>query len=220
MSLLETAAPRPGPLRAVPAGPKLLGLLVVGLLVAAAPRPVVLAALTAAGACALVLAHPQRQALLRPAAAWAVAAALTAGVQLVTGDATAALDSVLRLTALALPALAVMASTATEELLDAVLAAARPLRAVGLQPDSVALTVALTIRFVPELVHTADRLREAQRARGARPQVLALAVPLLVQALTTSEQVAQAVVARSFFDRGTPAAGRPSDTDPAPSARA
>jgi biotin transport system permease protein len=94
------------------------------------------------------------------------------------------------------------------------------LRTVGVQPEQVALTVALTIRFVPELAHTASRLRDAQRARGARPQVLALAVPLLVHALATSEQVAQAVVARSFFDRGAPAVRPPSDTDPAPSARA
>ncbi|MBU4336710.1 MAG: energy-coupling factor transporter transmembrane protein EcfT [Actinobacteria bacterium] len=220
MSLLETSVPRSGPLRAVGAGPKLLALLAVGVLVAAAPRPAVLAALTGIGALTLVLARPHGRDLVRPAAAWALAAALTAGVQLATADPAAALGSALRLTALALPALAVMASTATEELLDTVLAAARPLRAVGVQPEQVALTVALTIRFVPELAHTAGRLRDAQRARGARPQVLALAVPLLVHALATSEQVAQAVVARSFFDRGAPAVRPSSDTARSPGARA
>ncbi|MBU4215030.1 MAG: energy-coupling factor transporter transmembrane protein EcfT [Actinobacteria bacterium] len=220
MSLLETSSPRPGPLRAVGAGRKLVALLAIGILVAAVPRPVVLAALTGIGLLALVLARPQRRDLVRLGAAWALAAAVTAGVQLVTADRAAALGSVLRLTALALPALAVMASTATEELLDTVLSAARPLRHLGVRPDSVALTAALTIRFVPELADTAARLRDAQRARGARPQLLALAVPLLVHALTTSEQVAQAVVARSFFDRGEPADGPSPDTDPALCARA
>jgi biotin transport system permease protein len=201
MSLLDVAAPRPGPLRAVPAGVKLALLLLVGLLVAAVPRLPVLGSLTAAGLLGLVAARPRWRTLTRPAALWALAAVLTAGVQLATADVGAALGSVARLTALVLPALAVMASTASEELLDAVLVAARPLRVVGVRPDTVALTLSLTIRFVPELVRTADRLREAQRARGARPGLLLLAVPLLVHALTTSERVAEAVVARSYFDR-------------------
>lgn len=219
MSLLEPAAPRPGLLRGVGAGAKLVALLGVGVLVAVAARPAVLLTLSGLGALALVLARPTWRSLAQPAAAWGLAAVLTAGVQLVTADVATARDSVLRLTALALPALAVMASTATEELLDAVLAAARPWRVVGVAPESVALTVALTLRFVPELVATAGRLRDAQRARGARPQVLALAVPLLVHALTMSERVAQAVVARSFFDRGDDR-DQPLAPDPAPRARA
>lgn len=202
MSLLDVAAPRPGPLRAVPAGAKLVALIAVGVAVAAWPRPAMLLTLTAAGTATLALARPRWRRLARPAAAWALAAVLTATVQLVTADAAAAAGSVLRLSALVLPALAVLSSTAPEELLDTVLAAAGPLRRVGVQPDTVALTIALTIRFVPDLVRTADRMRDAQRARGARPQVLALAVPLMVHAMTTSESVAEAVVARSFFDRG------------------
>jgi len=161
----------------------------------------VLAGVAAVGALALVVARPVWRQLGMLVGWWAVALVMTAGLQLVTRDVAAATGSALRMAALCLPALAVMASTTSDELLDAVLAATAPLRRVGLPADTVALTVALTIRLVPELVDQVRTVREAQRARGLRPAVVPLAVPLLVRCLDRSRTLAEAIVARGFFDR-------------------
>ncbi|MCL2423537.1 MAG: energy-coupling factor transporter transmembrane protein EcfT [Micrococcales bacterium] len=192
---------RPGPLRGVPASAKLVVVIGLGVLCAMSSSHTVLAGVAAVGALALVVARPVWRQLGMLVGWWAVALVMTAGLQLVTRDVAAATGSALRMAALCLPALAVMASTTSDELLDAVLAATAPLRRVGLPADTVALTVALTIRLVPELVDQVRTVREAQRARGLRPAVVPLAVPLLVRCLDRSRTLAEAIVARGFFDR-------------------
>ncbi|MCL2091321.1 MAG: energy-coupling factor transporter transmembrane protein EcfT [Micrococcales bacterium] len=201
MTLLTDTQPRAGPLRAVPASAKLVTIVALGVLCAVSASGWVLGSVGLVGTLALVAARPVWRRLGSLVAWWAVALVVTVGLQLLTRDAATATTSVLRMVALCLPALAVMASTAPEELLDTVLRAARPLRRVGLRPDTLALTVALTIRFVPELVRQAETLRDAQRARGLRPAVLPVTVPLLVRCLDRSRTLAEAIVARSFFDR-------------------
>ena len=201
MTLLTDTQPRVGPLRAVPAPAKLVTIVALGVLCAVSSSRWVLGAVGAGGALALVAARPVWRRLGVLVAWWTVALMLTVGMQLVTRDATTAATSALRMAALCLPALAVMASTSPEELLDTVLCAARPLRRIGLRPDTLALTVALTLRFVPELARQVEALRDAQRARGLRPSVLPVTVPLLVRCLDRSRTLAEAIVARSFFDR-------------------
>ncbi len=204
MTLLTDTQPQSGPLRVLPAPVKLATIVALGVLCAVSSSGWVLGSVGAAGVLALVAARPVWRRLGMLVAWWAVALTLTVGLQLLTRDAATAAASALRMVALCLPALAVMASTAPEELLDTVLRAARPWRRVGLRPDTLALTVALTIRFVPELVRQAETLRDAQRARGLRPSVLPVTVPLLVRCLDRSRTLAEAVVARSFFDRPDP----------------
>lgn len=201
MTLLTDTQPRSGPLRTIPAPAKLLTIIALGVLCAASSSGWVLGGIGVAGALALVAARPVWRRLGMLLAWWGVALVVTVALQLLTRDATTATTSALRMVALCLPALAVMASTAPEELLDTLLRAARPLGRVGLRPDTLALTVALTMRFVPELVRQVDTLRDAQRARGLRPSVLPVTVPLLVRCLDRSRTLAEAIVARSFFDR-------------------
>jgi biotin transport system permease protein len=208
MTLLTDAQPQDGPLRALPAAVKLVTIVALGVLCAVSSSGWVLGSVGVVGALALVAARPVWRRLGRLVAWWAVALTLTVGLQLLTRDAGTATTSALRMVALCLPALAVMASTAPEELLDTVLRAARPLRLVGLRPGTLALTVALTIRFVPELVRQVERLRDAQRARGLRPLVLPVTVSLLVRCLDRSHTLAEAIVARSFFDRSDPGSSR------------
>ncbi|MCL2453818.1 MAG: energy-coupling factor transporter transmembrane protein EcfT [Micrococcales bacterium] len=204
MTLLTDAQPRPGLLRSVPAPVKLAGLVVLGVVSAVSTSPTLLALIGATGGLALVVARPHWRRLTGLMVVWAIALVVVVILQLVTRDSAAAVVSGARMVALCLPALAVMASTAPEELLDTLFAATRPLRRVGLRPEVLALTVALTLRFVPELVRQIETLREAQRARGARPSVLPVTVPLLVRCLDRSRTLADAIVARSFFDRATP----------------
>jgi biotin transport system permease protein len=72
-----------------------------------------------------------------------------------------------------------------------------PLRRFGLDPDAVALTVSLTITAVPVIAGFADRVREAEQARGVRLGVQAV-VPLLVLALRHADDVGDALAARGM----------------------
>ncbi|MCL2848452.1 MAG: energy-coupling factor transporter transmembrane protein EcfT [Micrococcales bacterium] len=200
MTLLTDVAPRPSALGTVGAPTKLVVVVALGVLCAVSSSRVVLASVAAVGALALVAARPVWRRLGGLVVWWGVALGVTLALQWLTRDLAVAATSGLRMAALCLPALAVMASTGPEELLDTVLRALRPLRRVGLDTGTVALAVALTVRFVPELVRHVHTLRDAQRARGLRPSVL-VTIPLLVRCLDRSRTLAEAVVARSFFDR-------------------
>ncbi|PRA79929.1 energy-coupling factor transporter transmembrane protein EcfT [Microbacterium sp. MYb66] len=71
------------------------------------------------------------------------------------------------------------------------------LRRFGLDPDAVALTVSLTITAVPVIAGFADRVREAEQARGVRLGVQAV-VPLLVLALRHADDIGDALAARGM----------------------
>lgn len=91
-------------------------------------------------------------------------------------------------------------TTKISVMLETLASAARPLRRVGVDPDRVALLLALTIRCVPLLVDIVRKVREAQLARGAGRNPFALAVPVVVQALRASDALGEALAARGFDD--------------------
>lgn len=72
-----------------------------------------------------------------------------------------------------------------------------PLRRVGVDADAVAMTLSLTLTMIPVVAGFADRVREAQRARGVKLGVRA-AVPLLVLALRHADDVGDALAARGI----------------------
>lgn len=102
----------------------------------------------------------------------------------------------LRILALVLGATAVTLTTRLSDMLDQLESLARPLRRVGVSPARLALTVSMTIRFVPLLAGMAHQVREAQRARGVERSFLSLLVPLLVKALQLADRTAEALQAR------------------------
>jgi biotin transport system permease protein len=91
-------------------------------------------------------------------------------------------------------------TTRTQDLLDAVVAALRPLRRVGVDPDRVGLLLALTIRTVPVLVGLAAEVRDARRARGAERSARAFAVPLVIRAVRHADRLGEALAARGVDD--------------------
>jgi biotin transport system permease protein len=91
-------------------------------------------------------------------------------------------------------------TTRTQDLLDAVVAALRPLRRVGVDPERVGLLLALTIRSVPVLVGLAGDVRDARRARGAERSVRAFAVPLVIRAVRHADRLGEALAARGVDD--------------------
>lgn len=103
----------------------------------------------------------------------------------------------LRIGVLVALAMAVTLSTRSADLIAACERALTPLERLGwVNAGKVALALALTLRFVPEIWRQYQEIREAQAARGLAKHPLALLVPLVVRTLKRAEQVAQAIDAR------------------------
>ena len=93
------------------------------------------------------------------------------------------------------------------EILDGVARLLRPLSR-WIDPERIALMVALTITTVPVLARLLSTIREAQVARGVRPRLHRLVVPLLVAALKHADELGDALVARGVGAEPPSAAGR------------
>lgn len=102
--------------------------------------------------------------------------------------------------ALVLLANLVTLTTRTTDLIDVVVRLCGPLRRVGVNPERVGLILNLAIRSVPLVVELADRVREAQLARGHGVSARAVAVPLVVGALRRADELGDALAARGFDD--------------------
>ena len=202
---LALYVPRASPVHAAPAGLKLAALVGLSVLLFAIPTvPVAGAALVAVllvafGPARLPVAVLARQ--VRAVLWWLVALAVVTG--LLAGVTSAALV-VLRLLALVLAAAVVTATTRVSALVAVVEWVCAPLRLVGVRPARIGLLVAMALRFIPLVAERADRVREAQAARGGSTRglraVVTLAVPLLVQVLQLAQTTAEALDARGADD--------------------
>ena len=99
-----------------------------------------------------------------------------------------------------LAAALVTVTTRTQDLLDAVVTVLRPLRRVGVDPDRVALLLALAVRSVPVLAALVAEADQARAARGAQRSVRALAVPLLIRTVRHADRLGEALAARGVDD--------------------
>jgi len=101
---------------------------------------------------------------------------------------------------LVLLAALVTLTTRTTAMVDAVVRGLGPLRRVGVKPERVGLLLALGIRSVPVVVSLAEEVRDAQRARGLTASPRAFAVPLIVRSLRHADALGDALVARGVDD--------------------
>jgi biotin transport system permease protein len=207
VSTLALHSPVAGVLHRTPAGVKLAALAALSVLLFAVPRlPVAGAALAGVVVAALAGARLTTRQLLaqpRPVSLWL--AGLLVFHLVVTDLATGGL-AVLRLAALVLAAAVVTATSRVAELVAVIEWLCAPLRLVGVRPARIGLAIAMTLRFIPLVAERAERIREAQAARGAtRPLFLSL-VPLLVQVLQLAHTTAEALDARGADDEAPPRA--------------
>lgn len=108
-----------------------------------------------------------------------------------------AAEILLRVAALMALALAVTLTTRTSDLIQVCERALYPLDRLGwIDAGRVALALALTLRFIPEIWRNYQDIREAQAARGLSRNALALTVPLLVRTLKRADEVGDAIDAR------------------------
>lgn len=103
------------------------------------------------------------------------------------------------LLAVALAALVTLTTTVTA-ILDVCRRLLIPLRRLGVDPDRVALVLAMTIRCIPLLVGIVDEVAQARKARGLGFSMLALAAPAVVRSLRTADAMGEALVARGVDD--------------------
>lgn len=99
---------------------------------------------------------------------------------------------------LVMAAALVTLTTRTSAMVDVIVSVCRPLRILGVDPDRVGLVIALAIRAVPIISGFAAEIRDAQRARGARPSPRDYAAPLIVRSLRHADAVGEALAARGL----------------------
>jgi biotin transport system permease protein len=202
---LALYVPRASVVHRTPAGWKLLALAGLSTLLFAVPTvPVVAGALAGVVLLGIVVARLPAGILLRQARAvlwWLVA--LFVLHALVTDVRTGAV-TVVRLLALVLAAAVVTATTRVTAMVAVIERVCRPLRWVGVRPARIGLVLALALRFIPLISERADRIREAQAARGGSVRGLrglrTTVVPLLVQVLQLAHTVSEALDARGADD--------------------
>jgi biotin transport system permease protein len=91
-------------------------------------------------------------------------------------------------------------TTRVTDLLDVITRLLRPARALGVDPDRVALLLALTIRAVPVIAATLQEARDARRARGLERSARALVTPVVVRTIRHADRVGDALAARGVDD--------------------
>lgn len=200
MNPLGLYEPGTSVLHRVPAGPKLLGLLVLATVTVLIGSPLQLGVLAGAVAVGYVVARvPARRVwqltrtllpllvLLFAVQAWLLgpAAAAVLGLRLFVALGAANLFTV---------------TTRVDAVVAAIERGLGPLRRFGVRPDRLGLLVGLTIAAVGTLSGIAGEVREAARARGADRSVVALVAPFLVRTLRHADELGEALAARGIGD--------------------
>lgn len=200
--MLTLYRPGSGPLHRMPAGPKLLLVVVAVLGVSLLPAtwagaavaaivPVLAYAAAGLGDGLLGMRELGRQLL---AVRWVIVITV-AGQLLFLGPEPAVANTARVASAIVLAALLVL-TTRVADLLDALERGLRPLAVLRIDPARVALLLTVTLSTVPVLAGLARDVRDAQRARGARAGLRAFAVPFLVLAFKHADELGDALTAR------------------------
>jgi biotin transport system permease protein len=192
--------PRDSPVHRAPAGLK-LALLAAGLLLLAmlpAPVAVPAGAVVVLALGALARVGPRALgAQVRPVLCVLVP---VAAVQLWLSGPGRALGVAGGIAVAVAAAGLVTLTTRTEALLDALVAGLRPLRRAGVDPERVALVLALAVRSVPVIAAIAGEVQQARAARGAERSLRAFAVPFVIRSLRHADRLGEALEARGVDD--------------------
>jgi biotin transport system permease protein len=181
----------------LPAGVKLamLAVATTGLFAMSAPAPLAAALLATA---ALYATGGARFALtglglLRPLWPFILIVALW---HLWTAELSAGAAILLRMVCAVALANFVTMTTRLSDMLEVFQGLARPFRAIGLSPRSLALAVALTIRFIPVMLERMTQIGESWSARSPRRPRWRVLVPATLAALDDADRAAEALRAR------------------------
>lgn len=193
---------RPGTtwLHRLPAGAKLLGMMALSITVVAVRGPVSGLVAAVAALVLVVWSGMGWRVALRILRALLLIAVLVAAYQLWQRNWALAAEQVADLVALVLLAGVLTATTAVDDILDAVTAALGPLRRFGVRPERVALAFSLVLRAIPTTLEVALETREAARARGLERSPRALLTPMVVRTVSHARATGDALHARGIGD--------------------
>ena len=104
--------------------------------------------------------------------------------------------SVARLIVMIMIADLVSATTPMQDMMRVVRPCLTPLRLFGLNPDRLSLAVALVIRFIPSLLAQWQAQSTAWRARANKSAGVRLLVPFMSLTMSRTEKIAEALIAR------------------------
>ncbi|MBI9115008.1 energy-coupling factor transporter transmembrane component T family protein [Sanguibacter suaedae] len=197
---LGSYTPGPSPVHRIPPGPKLLGLAVVSVVLTIVQGPWVAVGTVVLSGVLLRVATVPARAAARALAPVAVAAALLGLYQWWARGWEVGVTTAASLVALVALATVLTASTRTDVLLDTLVRSTGPLRRVGIQPQTVALTIALMLRTIPSLVTMSGEVRDAARARGLGRDPRALLVPFALRAVARAHTTGDALAARGILE--------------------
>jgi len=200
--VLSLYRPGDGLLHRLPAGPKLLLLLVLVLAVSLLPSTWWAAAVAAGVAIVVYAVAGLRDGMLGMrelarqlvALRWLILVTLAA--QLIFLGPEQAVSNTARVTAAVVLAGLLVLTTRVSDLLDAVERGLRPLDRLRFDSERAAVLLTVALTTVPVLGRLAGEVRQAQRARGARPGLRFFAVPFLILSLKHADQLGEALSAR------------------------
>ena len=183
-------------LHALPAGLKLLVLVLLGSALLLVQNLGLLLGLCAA--CALLFASlgSATRGVRRLLASLVIAALLVAVFHLLVGEALLGLGSLLRLLAAGLLGLAVTVSTSTGDLLNFLERLLQPMQRWGMRPERIGLRLALMLRFTEHFFLQWQRLDESHRLRTGKPGGWRLLAPLTLLMLVAARRVADTLQLR------------------------
>lgn len=181
----------------LPTGPKIAALAATTVLLFALKSPLTLvpaaalvAAIIASGGRRFALTSLQ---MLRPLLPFIV----IVGIWHLFTDAPAEGATILiRMLAAVAAANFVTMTTRLSDMITTLQWLAAPLAPLGLKPRTLALAIALTVRFIPVMLHRMDAIRHAWRARSARRPGWRVLMPATLAALDDAENTADALRAR------------------------
>ncbi|WP_369746599.1 energy-coupling factor transporter transmembrane protein EcfT [Paenarthrobacter sp. AMU7] len=93
------------------------------------------------------------------------------------------------------------ATTPVQDLLDGVVALAKPFRRFGADPERFALTIAVMLRSIPFIAGAFSDVRDSARARGLERNPRALVLPVFITTVAYARQTGDALAARGLGER-------------------
>ncbi|CAL8972961.1 MAG: energy-coupling factor transporter transmembrane protein EcfT [Actinobacteria bacterium] len=198
MNLFRLYAPGDSWLHRLGVGWKYLVLLAltVPALAVSAPVP----SLTALGVSLALLASTRvgvRTAWALPLGFWILVAVL-GGYQVLVGRPDLGVVVTANLATAVYASRLLTLTTPGPVLLDALVAALRPFRLLGVDAERVGLAIAIMLRSVPLLLDTFGQVRQAARARGRERNLFALVTPVVVRAVGQAQATGAALAARGL----------------------
>ena len=199
--MLTLTSPIETPLHRLPAGLKLAALCLATILLFHIGDPKALTAILLVVAVIYLgcgwASFRQGVRMLRPLVPFIIVIAVW---HLWIADLRGGLLIALRFTSAVAIANLVTMTTRLSDMIAVIERIAQPLARVGLKPRTLALAMALAVRFIPVLGQKAEQIGMAWKARSARRSHWRIMVPLVLAVLDDAEHVAEALRARGGID--------------------